>query len=337
MSLGTLSMGSIKALSSANAVSVALGGTFDLNGNSETIAGLNDGVSVGGVVTNSVASAKLLTLGGGGAYSYGGTITAATPADLALDRGLDRQRLADPVRRQYLHGATTITSGTLQIGNGSTGSMGSGNNYAAAIANSGAFLVDTGSSQTFSGAIFGSGAFQQLGTGITTLSGGGVAYTGPTTVSGGQLLLLSATNFKSAATVNSGAELALSGGTVISMASQMSVLLNSGGTLQNRNPSNWTEVEGIVTASGVTTISQSSNATTTGVPALSNGEGLYLDGGLQGSGTLTINAANYGSGVNIRSNGNLSTSFNGTLIVNGSASTAPFLGSGLGPAVAPRD
>ena len=48
---------------------------------------------------------------------------------------------------------------------------------------------------------------------------------------------------------------------------------------------------------------------------------------MQGSGTCTINAANAGSGVNLRNN---NSSFSGTLIVNGIASTGPYGGSGIG-------
>ena len=73
--------------------------------------------------------------------------------------------------------------------------------------------------------------------------------------------------------------------------------------------------------SGATTINQTSGATGGG------GEGFFFDGGLQGTGTCTINAANAGSGVNLRNN---STSFSGTLIVNGIASTSPYAGSGIG-------
>ena len=48
---------------------------------------------------------------------------------------------------------------------------------------------------------------------------------------------------------------------------------------------------------------------------------------MAGSGTCTINAANAGSGVNLRNN---NSSFQGTLVVNGIASTTPYAGSGLG-------
>ena len=83
VSNGTLQMGGATALGGVNAVSVGTSGTFDLNGNSETIAGLNNISGNAGTVTNSGA-AKTLTLGGSGLYTFGGTITAATPANLAL-------------------------------------------------------------------------------------------------------------------------------------------------------------------------------------------------------------------------------------------------------------
>ena len=47
---------------------------------------------------------------------------------------------------------------------------------------------------------------------------------------------------------------------------------------------------------------------------------------MKGSGTCTINTTNPGSGVNLHNN---NTSFAGTLIVNGSANTTPYAGSGI--------
>ncbi len=99
------------------------------------------------------------------------------------------------------------------------------------------------------------------------------------------------------------------------------IALNSGGTLEDINPSNWVVINGPVTASGTTTINQSSNTTGSGT------SGFFLDGGLRGSGTVTINVANAGNGVHFRNN---NSTFSGTLIVNGIASTTAFAGSGIG-------
>ena len=83
-------------------------------------------------------------------------------------------------------GSTTISGGTLQIGG--AGCLGGGN-YAAAIANSGALVVNTSSNQTFGGAITGSGSLTQSGPGMLTLSNAGNTYSGATNVLGGTLFV----------------------------------------------------------------------------------------------------------------------------------------------------
>ena len=86
-------------------------------------------------------------------------------------------------------GTTTISAGTLQIGDGgTTGALGSG-----ALDNSGTFIINRSNAVAqgtdFSGAsISGVGAFKQVGSGTTTLNAANT-YTGATTVSGGGLTL----------------------------------------------------------------------------------------------------------------------------------------------------
>ncbi len=160
------------------------------------------------------------------------------------------------------------------------------------------------------------------GKGALLLSGPNIYYTGNTTLNGGQLVLYNATSYNSPTTVNSGAKLSWSGNADSNnLNGGATIALNDGGTLENLNPANWTVINGAVTCCGATTINQTSNATGAA------GEGFYLDGGLQGAGTCTINAVAAGSGVNLRNN---NTSFSGMLVVNGIASTTPFAGSGIG-------
>ena len=110
---GTLQIHNASALSASNVVTVNTG-TFDMNGNAQTIAGLTGS---GGSVTNSAASPKILTLGGAGSYSYAGAISAATPADMALSiSGGGTQTLTGV---STYTGATNVTNGsTLALGNG---------------------------------------------------------------------------------------------------------------------------------------------------------------------------------------------------------------------------
>ncbi|MCE0499767.1 MAG: autotransporter-associated beta strand repeat-containing protein, partial [Methylacidiphilales bacterium] len=106
-------------------------------------------------------------------------------------------------------GATTVTTGTLIVGNGTTGSIDesssvtlsqgatvtfnayNGDNYAGNMVNTSGTITGSeisGNSNTLSGNISGSGAFTQNGAGTTILSGSN-SYTGATTVSAGTLNL----------------------------------------------------------------------------------------------------------------------------------------------------
>ncbi|MEJ8859955.1 autotransporter-associated beta strand repeat-containing protein [Variovorax robiniae] len=81
-------------------------------------------------------------------------------------------------------GGTTISAGTLQIGNGgAAGSFGAGD-----IANNGVIAFNRGDASAVSNAISGSGSLQQIGAGTTTLTGAN-SYTGGTTISNGTLQL----------------------------------------------------------------------------------------------------------------------------------------------------
>jgi autotransporter-associated beta strand protein len=87
-------------------------------------------------------------------------------------------------------GATTISAGTLQIGNGGTsGSLGIG-----AVVNNGALAFNRGDAVTVANAISGSGTLAQNGTGTVTLSGNNT-YAGGTTVNSGILLASSSAAF----------------------------------------------------------------------------------------------------------------------------------------------
>lgn len=79
-------------------------------------------------------------------------------------------------------GGTIIESGTLQIGNGTTGLLsGSG-----AIVNSGALVFNSSANSNISGVISGTGELTQMGGGLTILSGSN-SYSGGTTLSAGTL------------------------------------------------------------------------------------------------------------------------------------------------------
>ncbi|MBB6428147.1 autotransporter outer membrane beta-barrel domain-containing protein, partial [Sphingopyxis sp. JAI128] len=80
-------------------------------------------------------------------------------------------------------GGTTIAAGTLQLGNGGTSGSITGN-----VANDGILLFNRSDSLTFAGAISGSGALSQIGSGTTILTADN-SYGGGTTIGAGVLQL----------------------------------------------------------------------------------------------------------------------------------------------------
>lgn len=177
------------------------------------------------------------------------------------------------------------------------------------------FTTDAGVSATISSAISGTATLVKSGAGTLTFSGA-KTYTGATSVDAGRLVLSNVTGFVSATTVRSGATLSFTGTTNVTAAAP--ITLNDGAVLENSNPSGTVVLTGTVTSSGSTSINANQAAGT--------GRGLYLDGGLKGSGTVTINTVNAGTSVALRNN---NTTFSGTLIVNGIANAAAGAGSGL--------
>jgi autotransporter-associated beta strand protein len=83
-------------------------------------------------------------------------------------------------------GGTVISAGTLQLGNGGASGSIIGN-----VTDNANFAINRSDTVVFGGTISGSGAFQQLGSGTTMLSGANT-YTGTTTIAAGTLALTGA-------------------------------------------------------------------------------------------------------------------------------------------------
>jgi fibronectin-binding autotransporter adhesin len=154
------------------------GGTFDLNGRSESF----DGLSGFGIVTNTAAATtSTIAAGEAGANSaFGGTLQDGSGV-LAFEK-IGGGILTLSGSNSYT-GGTTISEGILEIGNGgTTGSI------AGDIVNNAELIVNRSGSLVLDGAISGSGWIVKLGSGTLTLSGSN-SYEGVTSVTQGTLVI----------------------------------------------------------------------------------------------------------------------------------------------------
>lgn len=235
-------------------------GVLDLAGFDETINGLS-----GGGTVNNVASgtANTLTLGDGDAtnQNFSGAIQN-TSGSLSLTKiGNGTQILSGT---NTYSGATLISDGTLQIGNGgATGVLSSGST----ITNNGTLAINRTGTVTqgtdFAAGISGSGAFATNGSGTVILSGTN-SYQGATIIGGGELRLTSATAIDgtSGITVNSG-RLSLDGGITTGLGKSITVNGSGGnffGGLQGNSGTNTWEGDVAIGAIGGTRIGVNSGS-----------------------------------------------------------------------------
>lgn len=116
---GMLSLATTSLLGSGNAVAVNSGGTLGFASN-QTWAGLNDGTAGGGVVGVSSNSLRGLTLTGSGSYSFSGQLldrvgTPGVSSQLGLTVNLGAGGVQKLSGANAYTGATTLTSGTLEV------------------------------------------------------------------------------------------------------------------------------------------------------------------------------------------------------------------------------
>ncbi|MFH1044538.1 MAG: autotransporter-associated beta strand repeat-containing protein, partial [Pseudomonadota bacterium] len=178
VSAGTLKLGAANVIpdGSGNG-NVSVTGTLDLGGFSETINGLTGG----GTVDNSVAGGPYtLTVGSNDAISsFGGVITDATGTLALTKTGTGTLTLTGA---NTYSGTTTISAGTLQVGDGgTTGTLGN-----SAVTDNGTLAFNRSDSILMDYFISGSGALTQAGSGTLTLRGTNT-YSGGTTISAGTL------------------------------------------------------------------------------------------------------------------------------------------------------
>jgi autotransporter-associated beta strand protein len=205
---------SLGAVSNANTADDALlfsaaAGTVTLTslggaGKSRFASNASIGTLSNGIVTIDGATASIANLNGGSialgataltvnSGTFGGVISGATGS--LTKSGVGTLILTGV---NTFGGGTTISAGTLQLGNGGT----SGSIAVGDVANSGTFAISRSDDLTFASKITGTGGFTKLGSGNLTLSGAN-DYTGATLVSAGTLTAASgALSATSGITVN---------------------------------------------------------------------------------------------------------------------------------------
>lgn len=180
---------------------------FNNAGGKVDISGVNTGVSVGSIegAGNISLGAKRLTLGNtnlsatisGVISDSGGVSTTGTGGGLTK---IGTGTLTLSGANTYT-GGTTISAGTLQLGNGGTSGSIVGN-----VTNNANLAFNRSDAVTFGGVIFGSGAVQQNGAGSTNLTATNT-YTGATNVNAGTLAVNGSIASSSLTTVNAGTTL----------------------------------------------------------------------------------------------------------------------------------
>jgi autotransporter-associated beta strand protein len=162
--------------------SAAEDSTFDLNNFNQTVARLQrtdtGGGAGGSFVTNTGANLKTLTVNQSTTSTYNGIIQG----NLALTKSNTGSLTLTGVNTYS--GATTISAGTLQIGNGGTaGTLGAGN-----VTNDSSLIFNRSDAVSVTNIIGGTGNVTKNGAGTTTLTANN-SYTGNTTVNDGQLIV----------------------------------------------------------------------------------------------------------------------------------------------------
>lgn len=222
-------------------------------------------------------------------------------------------------------GATTITTGTLQIGNGATTGSVAGN-----IVNNGTLAFNRSDAVTYAGTISGAGNLVQAGAGMLTISGT-AGYAGSTTINAGTLALSGAGSIAASSGVvnngtfdisgtTSGATInALTGTGAVALGSRTLTLANAGGAFSGAigGTGGLTLNGGTQTLSGVNTYS---GATTINAGTLA----LSGAGRLASATRVTLTGAS--STLDLSASGNQTVAYlsgvaGSRVVLNGSALT----------------
>ncbi len=266
------------------------GGTVNVN-RAEVVGPLS---GTGGVITF-LPGSRLTTNVTSGASAYSGRMSG-----ISLNGAISFEKAGAGTMiltgNSDYQGATLISGGTLQIGNGGTsGSLGRGN-----IINNGSLVFNRSDNGTLNNFIFGSGSLTKLGSGSLTLSGEN-AYTGDTIVNGGILTYLGPNPFGVTGTVRMANGTTLRGVNPGSTAIRNNIVITGSATFDNATDTG-PDVFGIISGGQL--------VKTGGGRALLYGANTYSGGTLLQQGTLTVvNNQAFGSGTVSMSGGTTIESF----------------------------
>lgn len=169
------------------------GGTAINGGTVQIASDANLGAATGGLsfdggtlnTTADITSGRNVDLAGAGTFRTGAGTTATLTGSVSGVGSLIKDGAGNLVisGNATQTGGTTITAGTLQVGNGATSGSLEGN-----VTNNGILAFNRSDDITFNGTITGSGSLNKLGSGTTTLTGDS-RYSGGTTIANGTLEL----------------------------------------------------------------------------------------------------------------------------------------------------
>ena len=166
-----------------NSGAVTLTSTGNTYSGGTTISGgtlqVGDGLTTNGSLLGQVTDNSLLVFANYASQTFGGTISGSGAVTKS------GQGLLTLLTANSYSGGTTISAGTLALGNGQPGQDAS---LAGTVADNSVLAFNYASNETFAGAIGGNGAVVTLGSRTLTLINN-ETYSGPTTISAGTLVL----------------------------------------------------------------------------------------------------------------------------------------------------
>ena len=312
---GTIAVGGTLTTAAGSSIDIATGGTLriGLGGNSGTLVGdllLGGGTLVFDRSDNSTY---------GGILDGSGSVTKAGAGTLTL------------TGTNTYNGTTTISSGTLQIGAGSTTGSITGD-----VLNNATLAFNRSDSINYGGAITGSGALVQAGTGTLTLTGAS-SYSGQTTVAAGTL------EVTTGGSVDSTGNLMIGDGTTAALVVSGGSLTNAAATIGNGgsgvgsatiSAGTWTSTGDLAVGGSDALGTLSINGTGRVIVAGALTQGTYGTINLASGGTLQIGSgsATGSLGTNLVNDGALVFDRSGTSTYGGMISGAGTLtqqGSGV--------